>query len=143
MLSTRLPALLSQGDEDPLFNDDWEASTYLYPRQPKNSPTKHQSRPPITLLVTTVGPNILFDPRRESVGAVHVLAHQIAQVAIRHGGVLSGEHGIGTMKRPFMREAVDPVTLGALWSVKHALDPHGALNPGKILPDEAGDRAYP
>jgi glycolate oxidase len=88
-------------------------------------------------------PNILFDPRRESLEAVHDLAHQIALVALRHGGVLSGEHGIGSMKRDFMREAVDPVTLGALWSVKHALDPAGALNPGKILPDEPGDEAQP
>ncbi|BDP41081.1 2-hydroxy-acid oxidase [Deinococcus aetherius] len=87
-------------------------------------------------------PNILFDPRRESPAAVHDLAHEIALVAIRHGGVLSGEHGIGTMKRPFMREAVDPVTLGALWSVKHALDPRELLNPGKILPDEHEDAPH-
>jgi glycolate oxidase len=81
-------------------------------------------------------PNILFDPRRESTEAVHDLAHRIALVAIRHGGVLSGEHGIGSMKRSFMREAVDPVTLEALQDVKRALDPTGTLNPGKILPDE-------
>lgn len=89
-------------------------------------------------------PNILYDPRRESPEAVHDLAHAIALVALRHGGVLSGEHGIGTMKRPFMREAVDPVTLGALRDVKRALDPAGRLNPGKILPDEEGDtHAHP
>jgi len=79
-------------------------------------------------------PNILFDPRKESADAVHDLAHKIAQVAIRHGGVLSGEHGIGSMKRPFMREAVDPGTLDVLWDVKRALDPAGRLNPGKVLP---------
>lgn len=80
-------------------------------------------------------PNIMFDPRTESTEAVHDLAHKIALVAIEHGGVLSGEHGIGTMKRDFMTDAVDPVTLGALWDVKRALDPTLALNPGKILPD--------
>lgn len=80
-------------------------------------------------------PNIMFDPRTEDEAAVHDLAHQIALVAIRHGGVLSGEHGIGTMKRDFMRDAVDPVTLSALWDVKRALDPAGRLNPGKILPE--------
>jgi glycolate oxidase len=79
-------------------------------------------------------PNILFDPRTESEEAVHVLAQQIASVAIRHGGVLSGEHGIGSMKLPFMREAIDPVTLQCLWNAKHALDPSGTLNPGKVLP---------
>ncbi|PNY79681.1 FAD-binding oxidoreductase [Deinococcus koreensis] len=80
-------------------------------------------------------PNILFDPRKEDAHAVHELAHRIALVAIRHGGVLSGEHGIGTMKRDFMTDAVDPVTLDVLRSVKAALDPAGALNPGKVLPD--------
>ena len=79
-------------------------------------------------------PNILFDPRTESEEAVHRLAHQIASVAIRHGGVLSGEHGIGSMKLPFMAEAVDPVTLACLWDVKRALDPQERLNPGKVLP---------
>ncbi|MFC4425772.1 FAD-binding oxidoreductase [Deinococcus navajonensis] len=90
-------------------------------------------------------PNILFDPRRESMEAVHDLAHRIALVAIQHGGVLSGEHGIGTMKRDFMRDAVDPVTLDVLRDVKRALDPAGALNPGKVLPDperaDAGEAA--
>jgi glycolate oxidase len=80
-------------------------------------------------------PNIMYDPRRESIDAVHKLAHEVARVAVRHGGVLSGEHGIGAMKRDFMTDAVDPVTLAALWDVKRALDPEGLLNPGKILPD--------
>ncbi|MGC8903980.1 FAD-binding oxidoreductase [Thermus sp.] len=79
-------------------------------------------------------PNILFDPRRESEEKVWELAHEIARVALRHGGVLSGEHGIGLMKRDFMLEAVDPETLGALHRVKEALDPLGLLNPGKVLP---------
>lgn len=81
-------------------------------------------------------PNIMFDPRRESEEAVHALAHEVARVAIRHGGVLSGEHGIGSMKRPFMREAVDSTTMQVLWDLKHVFDPHGRLNPGKVLPDE-------
>lgn len=81
-------------------------------------------------------PNILFDPRVESEERVHALAFDIARVALKHGGVLSGEHGIGSMKRPFMSEAVDPSTLKVLWRVKKALDPQGLLNPGKVLPDE-------
>ena len=83
-------------------------------------------------------PNILFDPRKESEEAVHALAHQIASVAIKHGGVLSGEHGIGSMKLEFMAEAVDPVTMTALWDVKRALDPQERLNPGKVLPNPDG-----
>ncbi len=82
-------------------------------------------------------PNIMFDPRTESSEAVHELAHKIALVAIWHGGVLSGEHGIGTMKKDFMRDAVDPVTLDVLRDVKRGLDAGNRLNPGKILPDAA------
>jgi glycolate oxidase len=51
--------------------------------------------------------------------------------------VLSGEHGIGLMKREFMSEAVDPQTLEILWDVKRRLDPEGRLNPGKVLPEPA------
>ncbi|TBH21443.1 FAD-binding oxidoreductase [Thermus thermamylovorans] len=80
-------------------------------------------------------PNILFDPKVEPEAKVWELAHGIARVALRHGGVLSGEHGIGLMKRAFMAEAVDPETLGAFLRVKEALDPQGLLNPGKLLPD--------
>lgn len=79
-------------------------------------------------------PNILFDPRREREERVWELAHEIARVALRHGGVLSGEHGIGLMKRAFMEEAVDGVTLEAFRAVKATLDPQGLLNPGKVLP---------
>jgi exosome complex component RRP42 len=62
LLSTRLPQLKSEGDEDPLFNDDWEASTYLYPFNSKGVRT---SRPPITLLVMSIGSNYIFDPSKE------------------------------------------------------------------------------
>ncbi|KGQ20890.1 FAD-binding oxidoreductase [Thermus filiformis] len=79
-------------------------------------------------------PNILYDPARESEEKVWELAHAIARVALRHGGVLSGEHGIGLMKRAFMEEAVDPGTLEAFRKAKKALDPLGLLNPGKVLP---------
>lgn len=57
-----MPALISEKDEDPLFNDDWEAAIYLYPR---SGPSASQSKPPVTLLVMSVGDNILFDPNRE------------------------------------------------------------------------------
>ncbi|KAI7197620.1 hypothetical protein KC352_g20562, partial [Hortaea werneckii] len=83
LLSTRLPALVSERDEDPLFNDDWEASTFLYPKppsSPSNTSTPAPSPPPITLLVVSVSrtaggaggeaaeagdATILFDPSRE------------------------------------------------------------------------------
>lgn len=52
-------------DDDPLFNDDWDAAIPLYPSASHFSKTKANlsaARPPITLLVISVGDNIFFDP---------------------------------------------------------------------------------
>lgn len=79
-------------------------------------------------------PNILFDRHQDSLAEVDHFAHAVARVAIAHGGVLSGEHGIGLMKRSFMTEATPRATLEAFWRVKHAFDPNGIMNPNKVLP---------
>ncbi|EME49927.1 hypothetical protein DOTSEDRAFT_164756 [Dothistroma septosporum NZE10] len=77
LLSTRLPALISEKDEDPLFNDDWEASTYLFPRHASGSV---KAKPPVTLLVMTAGSNVLFDPSKEELAVADaVLAISAAQ----------------------------------------------------------------
>ncbi|MCJ1438366.1 hypothetical protein MMC27_007754 [Xylographa pallens] len=69
LLSTRLPALKSELDEDPLFNDDWDAAISLYPhsasKDQASSLKSYKFRPPVTLLVIAVGSNIIFDPTRE------------------------------------------------------------------------------
>jgi glycolate oxidase len=83
-------------------------------------------------------PNILFNRAHDDVRAVDEFAHEIARVAIKHGGVLSGEHGIGLMKRGFMLEATPRPTLEAYWRVKRAFDPKGIMNPGKLLPEMTG-----
>lgn len=80
-------------------------------------------------------PNVLFDPKVDDEEKVWELLHEVARVALRSGGVLSGEHGIGMMKRDFMVEAVDSETLDALRAIKRAFDPQNRLNPGKVLPD--------
>jgi D-lactate dehydrogenase (quinone) len=49
-------------------------------------------------------------------------------------GTLSGEHGIGMVKREFMPLALEPATLELMRNVKAAFDPDGILNPGKLLP---------
>lgn len=68
LLATRLPRLKSEGDEDPLFDDDWAMSEYLYPR----TADKAVSRPPLTLLVMAVGSNIIFDPAKEELAVADV-----------------------------------------------------------------------
>ncbi|MEO6064673.1 MAG: FAD-linked oxidase C-terminal domain-containing protein [Lysobacterales bacterium] len=51
------------------------------------------------------------------------------------GGTLSGEHGIGMVKRGFMTRAISPATLELMRAIKRQFDPCGILNPGKLLPD--------
>jgi FAD/FMN-containing dehydrogenase len=56
-------------------------------------------------------------------------------VVLKHGGSISAEHGIGQLKREHMREIKSPVELQMMKDLKRLLDPHGILNPGKVLPD--------
>lgn len=73
----------SEGDEDPLFDDDWDASTYLYPQKGGIS----LSRPPVTLLVMAVGDNIMFDPAKEELAVADVaLAVSVADSATAEEG---------------------------------------------------------
>jgi D-lactate dehydrogenase len=55
-------------------------------------------------------------------------------MVLRLGGTLSGEHGIGLVKRGFVGREIDPVTLRLMRDVKRQFDPNGILNPGKSLP---------
>jgi len=81
-------------------------------------------------------PNILFDRRDpEQWEKVKQIVGEIFQTALDLGGTLSGEHGIGTFKLPYMQEALGPVSIDAQWRVKQALDPQNILNPGKVLPE--------
>ncbi len=50
------------------------------------------------------------------------------------GGSISAEHGIGQLKRDELARLGDPVALSMMRAVKHALDPLGLLNPGKLVP---------
>ena len=51
----------------------------------------------------------------------------------RYGGSFSAEHGIGQLKRGELKRYKDPVALQVMQSIKQALDPHGIMNPGKML----------
>jgi FAD/FMN-containing dehydrogenase len=55
------------------------------------------------------------------------------------GGSFSAEHGIGLEKRATLARLGDPVRLALMRRIKAALDPHGILNPGKVLPDGPSD----
>ena len=49
------------------------------------------------------------------------------------GGVVSGEHGIGIQKKPYFLALEDPTKVVLMRRIKHAFDPEGILNPGKIF----------
>ncbi|MBN1314273.1 MAG: FAD-binding protein [Anaerolineales bacterium] len=80
-------------------------------------------------------PNVLFDKRDpDQWDRVHKMVGEIFAAAVELGGTLSGEHGVGTLKLPYLQSAVGDVSIDVQQSIKRALDPHGILNPGKALP---------
>ncbi|MFC0525857.1 FAD-binding oxidoreductase [Pontibacillus salicampi] len=82
-------------------------------------------------------PNILCDQRdQEEMARVERAVEEIFQAAIDLGGTLSGEHGIGTMKAPFMKQELGDAGLEMMKRIKDAWDPNGIMNPGKIFPEK-------
>lgn len=80
-------------------------------------------------------PNILTDKRDiEEMKRVEEAVAEIFKAAVELEGTLSGEHGIGTMKAPFMELELGEDTLNMLKKVKEAWDPNCIMNPGKIFP---------
>ncbi|NLG83059.1 MAG: FAD-binding protein [Firmicutes bacterium] len=63
------------------------------------------------------------------------VAEEIFRVAIGLGGSITGEHGIGYVKRRFITMALGAAEIRAMKRLKEALDPKGILNPGKIFPE--------
>ena len=79
--------------------------------------------------------NILFDPTDAAQSQrAHAALARVFALALSLGGTLSGEHGIGMMKREFMPQAIDAPTLSLMRRLKSTFDPDGILNPGKLLP---------
>ncbi len=79
-------------------------------------------------------PNILFD-KRDPVQweKVNQIVAEEFELALRLGGTLTGEHGIGTLKRPFLQRALGDVSIDIQRRIKATLDPKNILNPGKVL----------
>jgi glycolate oxidase len=58
---------------------------------------------------------------------------RLMETVVGLGGAISGEHGIGLAKTPFLRIQHSAAEVGAMRAVKRALDPRGILNPGKMF----------
>ncbi len=79
--------------------------------------------------------NLLYDP---AAGDAETRARNclaaVFDLVIALDGTLSGEHGIGIDKRDFLPRAMPAETLTLMRAIKDQFDPHGILNPGKVLP---------
>ena len=79
--------------------------------------------------------NLMVDPAVE--GQLERARQCLSEVfdrVIALGGTISGEHGVGLEKQPFVPREIDPATLAVMRRIKQNLDPHGILNPGKLFP---------
>jgi glycolate oxidase len=79
-------------------------------------------------------PNIVFDPRdEEEMLRVEGAAEAIITMAVAMGGTLSGEHGIGLLKKDLLPFAVPPENLALYRGIKAVFDPQNIMNPGKVF----------
>lgn len=78
----------------------------------------------------------IVTPRGDADAAARGMAafDDILEVALRHGGTVTGEHGIGLLKRRALGEELDEPARDLHPRLKDAFDPSGILNPGKSLP---------
>jgi glycolate oxidase len=78
----------------------------------------------------------IVTPRGDADAAARGLAafDDILSVALRHGGTITGEHGVGLLKRHALAEELDEPARDLHPRIKEAFDPRGILNPGKSLP---------
>ena len=64
----------------------------------------------------------------------HQAIREVFQAALDLHGTMSGEHGVGLAKQPYIPMELSPVQIATMKAIKHALDPNNILNPGKIFP---------
>jgi glycolate oxidase len=98
-------------------------------------------------MIATVGhagdgnfhPLICFDPSdADAVARADRAFADIVALALSLGGTLTGEHGVGTVKLPYLADQLGPDVMAVSRRIKDALDPLGILNPGKLLPCSTG-----
>jgi glycolate oxidase len=76
-------------------------------------------------------PLLVFDPADVAMAERAQLAYgEIMDLAVGLGGTITGEHGIGRLKRPWLEGYLGPEVMDLNRRIKQALDPDGILNPG-------------
>ena len=80
-------------------------------------------------------PLILFDANQEGeLARAEAFGTRIAALCVAAGGAITGEHGVGTEKLDGMCEQFNAAEIERFGAIKRAFDPHGRLNPGKLIP---------
>lgn len=64
---------------------------------------------------------------------------EVFAAALKLGGTMSGEHGVGITKAPYIPMELDPAAVAYMKTIKRALDPNNVLNPGKIFLSEKSE----
>lgn len=78
--------------------------------------------------------NVMYDRDvPEETERAHQAVHDLFTACLELGGTISGEHGIGTTKRPFIDMEISTESLNLQRRIKTAFDPDGIMNPGKIF----------
>ena len=80
--------------------------------------------------------NLLVDPdSKEQLKNAEPCLREVFHTVLAMHGTLSGEHGVGLAKQPYMSMEFDAAALELMRRVKQQFDPKGILNPGKLLPE--------
>jgi glycolate oxidase len=79
-------------------------------------------------------PLMTYDPgNKDEAERVDNIIREIFEASIALGGTLTGEHGIGLAKKPFMHLEISPTELDLWKNIKKSFDPNGIMNPGKFV----------
>src|SRR5687768_1616922 len=79
-------------------------------------------------------PTFLADERdQDEMHRVHEALEAIVGRTLELGGTITGEHGVGLAKKPWLRQQMGNASFGLMRQIKHTLDPHNVLNPGKMF----------
>jgi glycolate oxidase len=79
-------------------------------------------------------PTIVYDPASESeFERANQAFHDILAVGLSLGGTVTGEHGIGKIKREWLEREIGPVGMRVHRTIKAALDPENLFNPGSMF----------
>ena len=64
---------------------------------------------------------------------------EVFRATVEMGGTITGEHGVGIVKSPFLEMEIGPMGISVMKRLKSCFDPNGILNPGKIFPEETAE----